>query len=188
MIIKERKLKGAFEIQLEPKEDHRGFFMSSYDDKILEQYGINKKWVQENHSFSKEKGTIRGIHLQLQPGTSAKLRRVVQGEIFDVFVDLRKDSETFGQWDSIVLSAENKKMIYIPRGFAYGMCSLTNDAAMVYRVDNYYAPELERQIKWNDPDLKINWPLEKEPIVSEKDTTAKSFKEFCEQYGGIEIN
>jgi len=187
MKITERKIKGVFEIQLEPNEDHRGFFMRAYDNKIFEQYGINRKWVQENHSMNKEKGTIRGFHFQFPPDAETKLVRVISGEILDVFLDLRKGSETFGQWDSEALSAENKKMIYIPRGFGHGMCTLTDDAEMLYKVDSYYSPELESQIKWNDPDLAIKWPVGKEPVMSEKDSKANSFKQFVEKYGGIEI-
>ena len=111
VIIKERRIKGVFEIHLNPYEDERGFFMRVYDDIIFKKYKIHKKWVQENHSLSVEKGVIRGMHFQLPPHSEAKLIRVTNGEIYDVFIDLRKDSPTFGQWNSINLSADNKKMI-----------------------------------------------------------------------------
>src|SRR5512137_1381391 len=107
MIIKEKKLKGVFEIQLEPKEDHRGFFMRVYDKEIYKKHGIHRDWVQENHSLSVQKGTLRGFHFQLPPAAETKLVRVISGEIYDVFVDLRKGSPTFGQWDSIILSEKN---------------------------------------------------------------------------------
>lgn len=187
MLIKEGKIKGIFEIQLDPKEDERGFFMRVYDDKIFEEHGIHRNWVHENHSLSKKKGTVRGFHFQFPPNAETKLVRVISGEIFDVFLDLRKGSPTFGRWGSILLSAENKKMLYIPRGFAHGMCSLTDDSVMLYKVDNYYVPKSEGQIKWDDPDLGINWPIEGEAIVSEKDSRAKSLKEFVENYNGLEI-
>jgi dTDP-4-dehydrorhamnose 3,5-epimerase len=186
MHIKERKIRGIFEIQLEPHKDKRGFFMRVYDDTIFERHGIHRIWVQENHSLSVEKGVIRGMHFQFPPHTETKLVRALSGEIYDVFIDLRKGSSTFGQWDSIKLSADNKKMIYIPRGFAHGFCTLTQNCEVVYKVDNYYAPDSEGSIRWNDPDLGIDWPVNK-PILSEKDSKAKSFREFVEKYRGLEI-
>jgi len=187
MLIKERRIKGVFEIQLNPHEDERGFFMRVYDTHIFEKYKIHRNWVQENHSLSVEKGVIRGMHFQLPPHSEAKLIRVVRGEIFDVFIDLRKNSPTFGQWDSIVLSADNKKMIYIPRGFAHGFCTLIENCEVVYKVDNYYSPEYEGNIKWNDLDLNIDWPIKNALTISEKDANAKSFKEFVDKYGGLEL-
>ena len=186
MIIKERRIKGIFEIQLEPHEDKRGFFMRVYDTQLFEEYKIDRNWVQENHSLSVEKGVIRGMHFQLSPHSETKLIRVINGEIYDVFVDLRKDSSTFGRWDSINLSADNKKMIYIPRGFAHGFCTLTENCEILYKMDNYYAPNSEGSIRWDDPDVGINWPMNN-PIISEKDLKAKSFREFIERYGGLEL-
>ena len=186
MIIKERRIKGVFEIQLDPYEDERGFFMRVYDDAIFKKYKIHKKWVQENHSLSVEKGVIRGMHFQFSPYLEAKLIKVINGKIYDVFIDLRKGSPTFGQWDGINLSADNKKMIYIPRGFAHGFCTLTENCEILYKMDNYYAPNSEGSIRWNDPDLGINWPVNN-PIISEKDLKAKSFKEFIDKYGGLKL-
>jgi len=186
MLIKERRIKGIFEIQLKPYEDRRGFFMRVYDAQLFEKYKINKNWVQENQSLSVEKGVIRGMHFQLPPHSEAKLIRVINGKIYDVFIDLRKGSPTFGQWDSINLSAENKKMIYIPRGFAHGFCTLTENCEILYKMDNYYAPNSEGSIRWNDSDVGINWPVNN-PIISEKDLKAKSFREFIERYGGVEL-
>ena len=184
--IIERKFKGVFEIQLEAQEDKRGFFMRAYDAQLFEKYKIHRGWVQENHSLSAEKGVIRGMHFQFPPHSETKLIRVVHGEIYDVFIDLRKNSPTFGQWDSIKLSADNKKIIYIPRDFAHGFCTLTKNCEVLYKVDNYYAPEYEGSVRWNDPDLGIDWPLNT-PILSEKDSKAKSFKEFIEKYKGLKI-
>ena len=186
MLIKESKLKGVFEISLEPHEDNRGFFMRTYDDKVFRDYGLHQNWVQENHSYSRRKGTLRGLHFQYPPDTETKLVRVVSGEVFDVFVDLRKGSATFGEWDSIRLSADNKKMLYIPRGFAHGMCTLSEELVMLYKVDNYYAPGNEGTIKWDDPDIGISWPVDN-PILSAKDSEAGSFKEFVQTYGGLEV-
>ena len=187
LLIKERKLRGVFMIQLDPREDKRGFFMRVYDDTIFKKYGIHRNWVQENHSRSVEKGVIRGMHFQFPPYTETKLIRSISGEIYDVFIDLRKDSPTFGKWDSIKLSAENKKMIYIPRGFAHGFCTLTKNCEVVYKVDNYYAPDSEGSIRWDDPDLGIGWPVDN-PILSKKDSEAKSFRKFIETYGGLEVD
>ena len=187
MLVKERKIRGVFEIQLDPHEDKRGFFMRVYDDTIFKKYGIHRNWVQENHSRSVEEGVIRGMHFQFPPYTETKLVRVTSGEICDVFIDLRKDSPTFGKWDSIKLSAENKKMTYIPRGFAHGFCTLTKNCEVVYKVDNYYAPDSEGSIRWDDPDLGIGWPVDN-PILSKKDSEAKSFKEFIETHGGLEVD
>lgn len=187
MTIKESKLEGVFEIQLEAKEDFRGFFMRTYDDKIFEKYGINQNWVQEYHNLSLKKGTIRGLHFQLPPHTETKLVRVLQGKVLDVFIDLRKDSPTFGEWESAIISAENKKMIYIPRGFAHGLCSLSDNSMVLCKMDNYYEPNSEYQIKWNDPDLNIDWQLDGSPIVSPKDSVAKSFKEFIATHGAISL-
>ncbi len=187
MLFKERKLKGAYEIQLEPKEDNRGFFMRAYDEHIFHEHGLHRDWVQENHSLSVYKGTVRGFHFQFPPAAETKLVRVISGEIFDVFVDLRKGSPTFGQWDSIILSPQNKKLLYIPRGFAHGMCTLMDNSTMLYKVDNYFTPEKEGNIQWNDPDLRVPWPVTGTPIISEKDSKAKSFKDFVKTYGGIEL-
>jgi len=186
MLIKERRIKGIFEIKLNPYEDERGFFMRVYDTQLFEEYKIDRNWVQENHSLSVEKGVIRGMHFQFPPHSEAKLIRVINGKIYDVFIDLRKGSPTFGQWDSINLSAGNKKMIYIPRGFAHGFCTLTENCEILYKMDNYYAPNSESSIRWDDPDVGINWPMNN-PIISEKDLKAKSFREFIERYGGLEL-
>ncbi len=186
MLIKERRIRGVFEIQLDSHEDKRGFFMRIYDTQLFEEYKIHRKWVQENHSLSVEKGVIRGMHFQFPPHSETKLIRVVHGEIYDVFIDLRKDSPTFGQWDGIILSADNKKMIYIPRGFAHGFCTLTENCEILYKMDNYYSPNSEGSIKWNDPNLKIDWPVNN-PILSEKDLKAKSFKEFIKIFEGLKV-
>lgn len=186
MLIKERKIKGVFEVQLEPHEDRRGFFIRVYDDKIFKEHMIHRNWVQENHSLSVEKGVIRGMHFQFPPHMETKLVRVIRGQIYDVFVDLRKDSSTFGQWGSVKLSADNKKMIYIPRGFAHGFCTLTKNCEVIYKVDNYYTPDKEGGIRWNDPDLGIDWPINN-PILSEKDSQLKSFTEFIKIYEGLKV-
>ena len=184
MIVEECKLPGVYEITLEPNVDHRGFFMRTYDQKIFSEYGIERNWVQENHSYSVHKGVIRGMHFQFAPFTETKLIRAVKGAIYDVFIDLRKESETFGQWNAIELSETNNKMIFIPRGFAHGFCTLTANSEIVYKVDNFYTPKSEGGIIWNDKTLNISWPVET-PITSDKDSLLKPFATFMEQYGGI---
>ena len=181
MEIKERKIKGTFEITLNPILDDRGFFMRTFDDAIFKEKGLERKWVQENHSRSEEKGIIRGLHFQLPPFTETKLVRCVKGAVLDVFVDLRKDSETFGQWDSIELSEDNKKMIFIPRGFAHGFCTLTEISEILYKVDNFYSPKFECGLLWNDNDVGIKWPTNS-PILSEKDKKNMTLQEFTSNH------
>jgi len=187
MLIKKKKLEGVFEIDLEPHEDQRGFFMRTYDDEVFRNHGLHKNWIQESHSYSKKKGIVRGLHFQFPPYAETKLIRTITGEIFIVVLDLRRGSSTFGKWDSVIISEINKKMLYIPKGFALGMCTLTDNCTLLYKIDNYYAPESQGVIKWNDSNLNINWPIKDEPIISDKDANAKNFKEFVDKYGGLEI-
>ena len=186
MHIEKSGLEGVFFIYLKPNEDERGFFMRVYDENKFEEYGLNKRWVQENHSRSIKKGIIRGLHLQLTPYSETKLVRCIRGSLLDVFVDLRKGSETFGKWESIELSEENKKMVFIPRGFAHGFCTLTDESELLYKVDNYYSPEYEIGILWNDEDLGINWPVQAQ-VISGKDKNNITFEKFVNIYNGIEL-
>ncbi len=180
----EKKINGVWEIKLKPIEDSRGFFMRTFDENSFIDHNLNFKWVQENHSLSKKKGTLRGLHFQFQPYSEAKLIRTILGEIFDVYVDLRANSETFGQWDAIVLSEKMKNMLFIPKGFAHGYCTLKEFTEVTYKVDNYYSPEHEGGIIWNDFDIGIKWPFEN-PVLSFKDMNQPSFKEFCKYHKGI---
>lgn len=186
MIIKKRKLKGVFEIDLEPHEDQRGFFMRTYDKDIFKKQGLKTSWSQESQSFSKKKGTLRGLHFQFPPKGETKLLRVVTGKIFIVFLDLRKSSPTFGQWETIILSENNKKMLYLVKGFALGMCTQTCNCTMLYKMDIPYSPQNQGAIKWNDEDLKIDWPIDK-PILSQRDKKAICFEKFKEKYGGLGV-
>jgi dTDP-4-dehydrorhamnose 3,5-epimerase len=186
MEIKERKLAGSYEVNLQPRIDERGFFMRTYDKNIFEYSQIDRNWVQENHSRSEKSGIIRGLHFQLPPFTETKLVRCIKGAILDVFVDLRWNSSTFGQWDSILLTEENKKMILIPRGFAHGFLTISDISEVVYKVDNYYSQEYERGLIWNDENLKIDWGIT-EPILSDKDRRNMSFEEFVNEYKGIKV-
>lgn len=156
---------------LEPQVygDHRGFFMESFNHRVFaDKLGIERTFVQDNHSRSKG-GILRGLHYQLQ-SPQGKLLRVIQGEIFDVAVDLRRSSATFGQWVSTVLSAENHRQFWVPEGFAHGFYVLSDSADVLYKTTDYYAPEHERTILWNDPELAIAWPLAgAAPVLSAKD-------------------
>jgi len=175
----EQKIKGVIEIKPNPITDSRGFFMRTYDEKIFSDNNVKYNWVQENHSHSERKGIIRGLHFQIEPFTETKLIRCIRGEIFDVAVDLREGSGTFRRWLGINLSEENKKMLLIPRGFAHGFCTLSEISEVVYKVDNYYSPDHEVGLIWNDPDIEIEWPV-KDPILSEKDKINITLKEFLE--------
>lgn len=175
-----------FEITLSPRKDVRGFFMRTFDQDIFAKAGLNRNWVQENHARSEKNGTVRGLHFQLQPHSETKLVRSVCGAVLDVFVDLRRNSETFGQWDSIELSAENCKMVFIPRGFAHGYCTLTEASEVLYKVDNYYHPESECGLLWNDAAIGIAWPVS-DPVLSEKDMRNMSLSEFIEKHRYIEV-
>ena len=186
MEVKKRKLKGVFEIFLNPIVDDRGFFMRTFDDTIFKEFGMDRKWVQENHSRSEESGIIRGLHFQLPPFSETKLVRCIKGKVLDVFVDLRKGSKTFGLWDSIELTEVNKKMIFIPKGFAHGFCTLTEESEVIYKVDNFYTPSSELGLLWNDEDINIKWPV-KTPILSDKDSKNLSLKEFILKHQSIKI-
>ncbi|HCN7598626.1 TPA: dTDP-4-dehydrorhamnose 3,5-epimerase, partial [Escherichia coli] len=161
----------------EPKVfgDERGFFFESFNQKVFEEaVGRKVEFVQDNHSKS-SKGVLRGLHYQLEPYAQGKLVRCVVGEVFDVAVDIRKSSPTFGKWVGVNLSAENKRQLWIPEGFAHGFLVLSETAEFVYKTTNYYYSESDRGIIWNDPMLKIQWPLEVEPILSEKDQKQARF-------------
>lgn len=154
-------------------EDERGFFFESFNQQNFEDaidYSVN--FVQDNHSKS-TKGVLRGLHFQLEPKAQGKLVRVVQGEVFDVAVDIRKSSPTFGHWVGETLSAENKNQLWVPAGFAHGFITLSETAEFLYKTTNYYAPECERSIRWDDKDIGVEWPTNVTPLVSKKDADAK---------------
>lgn len=159
---------------LEPKVfgDERGFFFESFNARAFaEATGLDVTFVQDNHSKS-AKNVLRGLHYQLPPKAQGKLVRVVQGEVFDVAVDIRKGSKTFGQWVGEILSAENKKQLWIPPGFAHGFLTLSDTAEFLYKTTDYYSPEHERCVSWRDPVLNIKWPLGEEPKLAAKDAAA----------------
>ena len=162
------KLDGVVIIEPDVFGDHRGFFMESWSQKKMEEAGLYYDFVQDNHSMSSVKGTLRGIHFQKGDKAQAKLVRCVRGAVLDVAVDLRHDSPTYKQWEAVVLSVENKKQLLIPRGFGHGFVTLTDEVEFLYKADNYYAPEADGGIRWNDPEIAVDWGVEN-PILSAKD-------------------
>lgn len=158
--------------------DERGFFMETWNDKMFKKLIADTSFVQDNHSKSK-KGILRGLHFQTQ-NCQGKLVRVIQGEVFDVAVDLRKTSDTYGQWVGEYLSAENKKQLWIPEGFAHGFLVVSEEAEFVYKCTDFYNPEFEQSLAWDDPTVAINWPLEKEeiPLLSGKDMQGLAFSQL----------
>ncbi|MDE1725715.1 MAG: dTDP-4-dehydrorhamnose 3,5-epimerase [Thaumarchaeota archaeon] len=176
MIFTETKLKGAYIIEPEKKQDERGFFARSFDSEVFRKHGLNPNVLQCNISCSKNKGTIRGMHFQLPPYQEAKFLRCVRGRIYDVIIDLRSKSETYKQWIGVELSADNYKMLYAPEGFAAGFQTLVDDVELTYQVSQVYNLQYEQGIRWNDPAFKIDWPLEP-TVISEKDKSHPLFKE-----------
>jgi len=174
MKFSETELTGAFLIDLELLEDERGFFARTWCRKEFEQHGFNPDWVQCNISYNKRKGTLRGMHYQIDPYAEAKLVRCTMGAIFDVIIDLRPDSKTYMQWISIELTAENRKMIYIPEGFANGFQTLVDNTEVFYQMSVFYTPRYARAVRWNDPQFKILWP-EADRIISGKDQKIEDF-------------
>lgn len=168
MKITKTKLDGVVIIEPDVFGDNRGFFMESWNKKKMEEAGLFYDFVQDNHSKSTVKGTLRGIHFQKGDKAQAKLVRCVKGAVLDVAIDLRKNSPTFKQWVGIELSEENKKQLLIPRGFGHGFVTLTDDVEFLYKADNYYTSEADAGIRWNDPEIAVDWGVEN-PILSEKD-------------------
>ena len=162
------KLDGVVIIEPDVFGDHRGFFMESWSQKKMEEAGLYYDFVQDNHSMSSVKGTLRGIHFQRGVKAQAKLVRCVRGAVLDVAVDLRHESPTYKQWVAVELSADNKKQMLIPRGFGHGFVTLTDEVEFLYKADNYYAPEADGGIRWNDSEIGVDWGV-KDPILSAKD-------------------
>ncbi|MBL4936355.1 dTDP-4-dehydrorhamnose 3,5-epimerase [Clostridium sp. YIM B02515] len=176
-IFTETKIKGVYIIEPKVFKDSRGYFMETYNYEDFKKAGLDMVFVQDNQSKSK-KGVLRGLHYQ-NPNPQGKLVRVISGEVFDVAVDLRKDSPTYGQWEGVRLSAENKKQFYVPDGFAHGFLVLSEEAEFVYKCTEFYHPEFEGGILWNDPDIGIKWPLNRidKVLLSEKDKKLPCLKQ-----------
>lgn len=168
MKITPLKLEGAAVLEPVVHGDQRGFFMESYNEATMIELGVNDRFIQDNQSLSAEAGVLRGLHYQLNPKAQTKLIRVLSGAIYDVILDIRSSSSTFGEWVGVILSEDNKKQLLVPRGFAHGFCTLVPNTQVLYKVDEYYSPEHDRGILWNDPALGIDWPISA-PLLSDKD-------------------
>lgn len=171
------KIPGSFVIHGEPRRDHRGYFLRTFDEGLFSGAGLSTEFVQENQSRSLEKHTIRGLHFQAPPHAETKFIRVVKGALLDVFVDLRLGSPTYGCYEAVELSEENLNQLWVPRGCAHGFCTLTEDVVIVYKVDSAYHPQSEGGVRWNDSELGIPWPTSS-PILSEKDAKQPYLKDF----------
>jgi dTDP-4-dehydrorhamnose 3,5-epimerase len=174
MIFMETTLEGAFLIEPERRQDERGFFARTWCQSEFAAAGLQIDWVQCNISFSRERGTLRGMHYQTRPYEEAKLVRCTMGVIYDVIIDLRPDSPSFRQWQSVELTADNRLMLFIPKGLAHGFQTLTDETEVFYQMSQFYAPEYARGVRWDDPAFKISWPAEKR-IISQQD---RNFPDF----------
>lgn len=175
------KIKDLYIIEPKVFKDNRGYFMESYNKNDFFEAGLNMNFVQDNESKSK-KGVLRGLHFQTK-NTQGKLVRVIKGEVFDVAVDLRKDSHTFGMWEGVILSEENKKQFYVPEGFAHGFLVLSDEAVFNYKCTDFYSPQYDCGLLWNDKDINIEWPLEgiEEILLSDKDKIQRTLKQLKEE-------
>jgi dTDP-4-dehydrorhamnose 3,5-epimerase len=176
MKFTETKLKGAFIIDINKLEDDRGFFGRSFCQREFENFGLNTNVVQTNVSYNKKKGTLRGLHVQLPPHGETKLVRCTRGALYDVIVDLRKESPTFKQWIGVELTADNYRLLYVPEGFAHSFITLEDNTEAVYQVTEFYTPIAERGYRWDDPAFNIQWPISP-VVISEKDRNHPLFSE-----------
>ena len=177
MQIETLKLEGTYRINLERIVDARGYFMRFYNREIFAAHNLQTVWEQESASFNKKSNTLRGLHFQLPPHDETKIVRVVNGAVWDVFVDLRKHSQTFGKWDAIELSADNNTAVYIPKGFAHGFKTLEENTLVEYKLDAGYNAESTSGLRWNAPDLAVEWNIEN-PIMSERDSSLPLWANF----------
>ena len=172
---------GVLELRSQVFEDSRGSFSETFSRRTMAGFGIDLEFCQDNESFSSSSGTVRGLHLQVEPHAQGKLVRVVHGAIFDVAVDIRPDSPTFGQHTSVDLKAGDNRALWIPAGFAHGFCTLADETVVAYKVTALYEPHAERSIRFDDPDLGIDWPVDSDDaVLSDKDAAAPSFAEFLQ--------
>lgn len=182
MLFKPTPLLGAYIVELERRGDDRGFFARFFCENEFRDAGLETRFVQVNNSLTAKKGTLRGLHYQLPPAAEVKAVRCVRGALYDVIVDIRAGSPTFGQWFGAELTAENRTMMYVPRGFAHGFVTLTDDTEAFYLVSSFYSPENERGIRWSDPALAIHWPVEPAEI-SDKD---RNWPDLDPEFHGFE--
>jgi dTDP-4-dehydrorhamnose 3,5-epimerase len=177
VIFTETALKGAFLIEPERREDERGFFARTWCQREFASHGLHTQWVQCNISFNRQKGTLRGLHYQRPPCEEAKLIRCTRGAMYDVIIDLRTESSTFTHWVAVELTADNRRMLYIPEGFAHGFQTLTGETEVFYQMSQFYAPEYASGVRWDDPAFNIAWPAD-ERTISERD---RSYPDFLPQ-------
>jgi dTDP-4-dehydrorhamnose 3,5-epimerase len=173
----ETELQGLWILDPVVHEDSRGFFLESFTARDMEAHGLPVNFVQDNHARSRVAGVVRGLHFQKPPFAQSKLVRVVRGAVFDVVVDLRRQSKTFGKWLGVTLSEDNRRMLFVPRGFAHGYCTLSQDSEFLYKVDAYYSPAHDAGIRWNDPAIAVAWPVA-DPVISDKDKNLPFLKEI----------
>ena len=176
MIFHETELPGAYVIDIEPREDERGFFARAWCANEFAEHGLSTELVQCNLSYNHRRGTVRGMHFQLAPHAEVKLVRCTRGSIYDVIVDLRPDSPSYTRWIGVELTAENRRMIYVPKGFAHGYQTLEDGTETFYQVSSFYAPGAEGGLRWDDPAIGIEWPHADERVVSEKDSSWPAFR------------
>ena len=172
------KVEGTYKVELNPNRDHRGFFVRTYDESLFAKQGLVTEWLQDSQSFSSQKGTVRGLHIQSAPYNETKLVRVGTGKIFMGFIDLRPYSPTFKKTDHVVLSSEVLELLYVPKGIAMGMCTLSDNATLLYKIDTPYNSECARTIIWNDPDINIPWPVKEASVISDRDKNAPRLKDL----------
>ena len=184
MKLIETKLKDCYILEPDRFGDTRGWFSESYNKKVFEDLGLNYDFVQDNESFSTKKGVLRGLHFQNEPYTQAKIVRCTRGAVYDVAVDIRHDSPTYGMWVGVELSEENGRQLLIPRGFLHGFQTLTDNVKFAYKCDNYYNKESDGGVMYNDPDIGVVWPIE-DPILSEKDKHHPKLRELVKERGNL---
>lgn len=173
---------GVLELRSRVLEDPRGSFSETFNRRTMAGFGVDLEFCQDNESFSSSSGTVRGLHLQVEPHAQGKLVRVLHGAIFDVAVDIRPGSPTFGQHTSVELKAGDNRALWIPAGFAHGFCTLADETMVSYKATDFFAPDCERSIRFDDPDLGIDWPVDSaDAVLSDKDATARSFAEFLQE-------
>lgn len=181
--VKALKLDGVALLHPKKFSDERGYFVETFNAQSYAKVGIDAIFIQDNQSLSRKAGTVRGLHFQRPPAAQAKLVRVLHGAIFDVAVDLRPASPSYGQWCSATLTADGGEQLFVPRGFAHGFCTLEPDTQVAYKVDSYYAPSCDAGLRWDDPDLAISWPVEPANVViSKKDADLPFFKAFVSPF------
>jgi len=178
MDVQKLSLPGLILVKPRRFSDARGYFFESYNERAFHEAGITARFVQDNQSLSLGKGTIRGLHFQLPPAAQSKLVRVLAGSVYDVAVDLRAGSPTYGRWEGATLTADGGEQLFVPRGFAHAFCTLEANTMVAYKVDDFYAPKSDSGLIWNDPAFNIKWPLDGEALLSDKDARLGRFADF----------